>query len=98
MADYLNLKLESLVNRRKDALQSACQDLGEKLLKVAKEISEKGLEASINSLGEIQLRGPEIDRLCGQFGDLQDLYNILKAEQQIAAENKEQENNNEQTV
>lgn len=63
-------------------LRSRAVWLKEKMERLVAKIDESGVGASINSLGEVQGMGHDIDRLCAKVGFLQDqklaLKNILR--------------------
>lgn len=70
--------LFDLVQKREDrrkALQGAMRSLADRLAREADRLELHG--SAVNTLGEVQGRGSEVDRLCGEFGLLREATQAL---------------------
>ena len=65
----MTYEMTGKVRQTKDKLVYRMRDLAEKLARIADRLeqSEIGQRGTINSLGEVQFAGAEIDRLCGVY-------------------------------
>jgi hypothetical protein len=59
--------IEQDVRFRAERLSRVMTSLGERLIRLARELDRDPLDARINSLGEIQFEGSTIDAGCGGY-------------------------------
>ena len=41
-------------------------------------LDDEGMDSNINTLGELQSLGPDLDRLCGEFGQIKEMGAIIR--------------------
>ena len=70
LADFRKRAIEKEMGYRVKELMVRAEWAAGRLQRLADELKEKGADASMNSLGELQGAGPEIDRLCGEIATL----------------------------
>jgi hypothetical protein len=64
----------SLIN-----LINKTQMLGNKMTKLHKDLTEKGAEVDLNSLGEVQMTGLDIDVLCSKLETLKKSLGYIRS-------------------
>lgn len=89
MSTNLERKIDVSIESTIEKLQYNCKSLGEQLIRAANDLEKNGIKSNVNTLGEVQSQGNTIDRLCGRFGVLKDLFEIMEAEKMILAREKE---------
>ena len=76
--NYIDWFIEEI----KKTLINKCTVVSRNLEHLAIELQEKGIETcELNTLGELQSSGPEIDRLCGVLGTLKYIKRNSKAKE-----------------
>jgi len=92
LTDHLTFDIQTAERDIEDALQNLaykCENLARSLTRTAaecrREIDDEtnGTQASINSCGEVQGYGTDIDRLCGEIRLRRDMLARLKSLQNV---------------
>ena len=74
--------IDWFIEETKKTLINKCIIVSRNLEHLAIELQEKGIETcELNTLGELQSSGPEIDRLCGVLGTLKYIKRNSKAKE-----------------